>query len=140
MKGLEGRPLVGVRMASIPPAKIPISTLKSRFTFGLRPPLLKKVPHTKQVLGIFRICSTNRRLALVSGLGQPQHRSRHPHREKLSMKYSSILLLSLSLVGSTAFAGDDTRAAIGGALGGVLGSVVGDAVGGSTGAAIGSGI
>ncbi|MBW6150258.1 hypothetical protein KZ844_10635, partial [Pseudomonas aeruginosa] len=55
------------------------------------------------------------------------------------MKYSSILLLSLSLVGSTAFAGDDTRAAIGGALGGVLGSVVGDAVGGSTGAAIGSG-
>lgn len=33
------------------------------------------------------------------------------------MKYSSILLLSLSLVGSTAFAGDDTRAAIGGALG-----------------------
>lgn len=46
------------------------------------------------------------------------------------MKYSSILLLSLSLVGSTAFAGDDTRAAIGGALGGVLGSVVGDAVGG----------
>ncbi len=118
MKGLEGRPLVGVRMASIPPAKIPISTLKSRFTFGLRPPLLKKVPHTKQVLGIFRICSTNRRLALVSGLGQPQHRSRHPHREKLSMKYSSILLLSLSLVGSTAFAGDDTRAAIGGALGG----------------------
>ncbi|MGV5188099.1 hypothetical protein [Pseudomonas aeruginosa] len=27
MKGLEGRPLVGVRMASIPPAKIPISTL-----------------------------------------------------------------------------------------------------------------
>ncbi|MBX5804768.1 hypothetical protein ISD98_02530 [Pseudomonas aeruginosa] len=58
MKGLEGRPLVGVRMASIPPAKIPISTLKSRFTFGLRPPLLKKVPHTKQVLGIFRICST----------------------------------------------------------------------------------
>ncbi len=106
MKGLEGRPLVGVRMASIPPAKIPISTLKSRFTFGLRPPLLKKVPHTKQVLGIFRICSTNRRLALVSGLGQPQHRSRHPHREKLSMKYSSILLLSLSLVGSTAFAGD----------------------------------
>ena len=56
------------------------------------------------------------------------------------MKYSSILLLSLSLVGSTAFAGDDTRAAIGGALGGVLGSVVGDAVGGSTGAAIGSGI
>ncbi|MEI5380449.1 hypothetical protein RJ838_20820, partial [Pseudomonas aeruginosa] len=83
MKGLEGRPLVGVRMASIPPAKIPISTLKSRFTFGLRPPLLKKVPHTKQALGIFRICSTNRRLALVSGLGQPQHRSRHPHRETL---------------------------------------------------------
>ncbi len=77
MKGLEGRPLVGVRMANIPPAKIPISTLKSRFTFGLRPPLLKKVPHTKQVLGIFRICSTNRRLALVSGLGQPRrHRRR----------------------------------------------------------------
>ena len=55
------------------------------------------------------------------------------------MKYSSILLLSLSLVGGTAFAGDNTRAAIGGAWG-VLGSVVGDAVGGSTGAAIGSGI
>ncbi|MBF2949924.1 hypothetical protein HKT30_21020, partial [Pseudomonas aeruginosa] len=140
MKGLEGRPLVGVRMASIPPAKIPISTLKSRFAFGLRPPPPKKVPHKKQALGIFRVCSTNRRLTLVSGLGQPQHRSRHPHREKLSMKYSSILLLSLSLVGGTAFAGDNTRAAIGGALGGVLGSVVGDAVGGSTGAAIGSGI
>lgn len=30
------------------------------------------------------------------------------------MKYSSILLLSLSLVGGTAFAGDNTRAAIGG--------------------------
>ncbi|MGV8664040.1 hypothetical protein ACV357_33460, partial [Pseudomonas aeruginosa] len=121
----ESKPLVDVRMAIITPAKIPLPPIKSRFTFTLRPHLLKKDPHTKQAIGICRICSTNRRLALVSGLCQPQHRSRHPHREKLSMKYSSILLLSLSLVGNTAFAGADTLTAIGGALVGVLGSVVG---------------
>ncbi|HCW0554274.1 hypothetical protein [Pseudomonas aeruginosa] len=53
MKGLEGRPLVGVRMASIPPAKIPISTLKSRFAFDLRPPPPKKVPHKNKHLEYF---------------------------------------------------------------------------------------
>lgn len=41
------------------------------------------------------------------------------------MKYSSILLLSLSLLSGVASAGGTTEAGIGGALGGVLGSVVG---------------
>ncbi|MDF5938254.1 hypothetical protein P4234_07455 [Pseudomonas aeruginosa] len=139
MKGLEGRPLVGVRMASIPPAKIPISTLKSRFTFGLRPPLLRKFPIQNKYLEYFEFALPIVGWRLSAVWANPSIAAVIP-TEKLSVKYSSILLLSLSLVGSTAFAGDDTRAAIGGALGGVLGSVVGDAVGGSTGAAIGSGI
>ena len=37
------------------------------------------------------------------------------------MKYSSILLLSLSLLSGAASAGGTTEAGIGGALGGVLG-------------------
>ncbi|KIL04182.1 surface antigen, partial [Stutzerimonas stutzeri] len=56
------------------------------------------------------------------------------------MKYSSILLLSASLLSSTAFAGSNTEAAVGGALGGALGSVVGEHLGGTTGAAIGAGV
>lgn len=40
-------------------------------------------------------------------------------------KYSSILLLSFSLLSGVAMAGGTTEAGIGGALGGVLGSVVG---------------
>ena len=44
------------------------------------------------------------------------------------MKYSSILLLSLSLLSGVASAGGTTEAGIGGALGGVLGSVVGQQI------------
>ncbi|EKM95005.1 surface antigen protein, partial [Stutzerimonas degradans] len=62
------------------------------------------------------------------------------HSEVASMKYSSILLLSASLLSSAAFAGSNTEAAVGGALGGALGSVVGEHLGGSTGAAIGAGV
>lgn len=53
-------------------------------------------------------------------------------------KYSSILLLSFSLLSGVAMAGGTTEAGIGGALGGVLGSVVGNSIGGSTGGAIGA--
>lgn len=56
------------------------------------------------------------------------------------MKYSSIVLLSASLLSATAFAGSNTEAAVGGALGGALGSVVGEHLGGSTGATIGAGV
>ena len=42
------------------------------------------------------------------------------------MKYSSILLLSASLLSSAAFAGSNTEAAVGGALGGALGNAYGD--------------
>ncbi len=56
------------------------------------------------------------------------------------MKYSSMLLLSASLLSSAAFAGSNTEAAVGGALGGALGSVVGEHLGGSTGATIGAGV
>jgi hypothetical protein len=56
------------------------------------------------------------------------------------MKYSSILLLSLSLATGFACAGDNVTAGVGGALGGVLGSVVGQQIGGSTGSAIGAGL
>lgn len=55
-------------------------------------------------------------------------------------KYSSILLLSFSLLSGVAMAGGTTEAGIGGALGGVLGSVVGNSIGGSTGGAIGAGL
>ncbi|MDR2308794.1 MAG: hypothetical protein LBE53_16575 [Paucimonas sp.] len=55
-------------------------------------------------------------------------------------KYSSILLLSFSLLSGVAMAGGTTEAGIGGALGGVLGSVVGQSIGGSTGSAIGAGL
>ncbi len=55
-------------------------------------------------------------------------------------KYSSILLLSFSLLSGVAMAGGNTEAGIGGALGGVLGSVVGNSIGGSTGGAIGAGL
>ena len=49
------------------------------------------------------------------------------------MKYSSLILLSLTLAGGTVWAADgDGRTAVGGALGGVLGSVVGQTVGAST--------
>lgn len=53
MKGLEGRPLVGVRMASIPPAKIPISTLKSRFTLVYDRLYLRKFPIQNKYLEYF---------------------------------------------------------------------------------------
>ncbi|WP_341538574.1 glycine zipper domain-containing protein, partial [Pseudomonas viridiflava] len=56
------------------------------------------------------------------------------------MKYSSILLLSLTLTTGFASAGDNVTAGVGGALGGVLGSVVGQQLGGSTGSAIGAGV
>ena len=56
------------------------------------------------------------------------------------MKYSSMLLLSLTLAGGSAWADGDGRTAVGGALGGVLGSVVGQAVGGGTGSTIGAGL
>jgi hypothetical protein len=64
---------------------------------------------------------------------------RHPY-EHTYMKYSSILLLSLSLATGFASAGDNLNAGVGGALGGVLGSVVGQQIGGSTGSAIGAGL
>ncbi|EPN14569.1 hypothetical protein A249_08145, partial [Pseudomonas syringae pv. actinidiae ICMP 18804] len=50
------------------------------------------------------------------------------------MKYSSILLLSLTLISGAASAGN-LESGVGGALGGVLGSVVGQQIGGSTGSA-----
>jgi hypothetical protein len=72
-------------------------------------------------------------------LAEPQDRRRHPF-EVHCMKYSSILLLSLTLASGLASAGGTLESGVGGALGGVLGSVVGQQVGGSTGAAIGAGL
>jgi hypothetical protein len=67
--------------------------------------------------------------------GSRRHPYEHPY-----MKYSSILLLSLSLASGFASAGDSLSAGVGGALGGVLGSAVGQQLGGNTGSAIGAGL
>src|SRR5690606_4722528 len=56
------------------------------------------------------------------------------------MKYSSMLLLSASLLSSAAFAGSNTEAAIGGGLGAAGGNVIGQRVGGSTGGLIGAAV
>jgi hypothetical protein len=57
-----------------------------------------------------------------------------------AMKKASVVLAAALVAGtaSPSYAGDRTRAAIGGALGGVTGAMVGQNVGGSNGALVGA--